>query len=114
MRLPAERALRINRADIHNALIALFETPVPVTDQVGRQVLTHVLGANPSDFDKQLIDIAGNTHLTTLSRPSVPPIVWETKERYSSHARTVLKPITTAGQQVLLEFLSMPFFWFQT
>jgi hypothetical protein len=88
--LLAERALRINRTDMLNALIVLFETPVPEIDQVSREVLTCILGTKPSEFDRQLIDILGNKHLSELSRPGVPPIVWETRERYSAHARTVL------------------------
>ena len=94
---------------MRNTLISLFEIPVPETDLVGREVLTRVLGVKPSDFERPLIDIAANVHLSGLSRPGVPPIVWETKERHSARARTVLDPVATAGQRLLLEFLGMYF-----
>ena len=94
---------------MRNTLIALFEIPVPETDLVGREVLTRVLGVKPSDFERPLIDIAVNVHLSGLIRPGVPPIVWETKELHSTRARTVLYPVATAGQRLLLRFLGMYF-----
>jgi hypothetical protein len=105
----AERALRIHREDMQTALIALFKSPVPETDQVSREVLSHVLGVQPIDFDRPIIVILTNSHLSCMSRQGVPLIVWETKERHSAHAHTVLNPISTASQQVLLEFLGMSF-----
>jgi hypothetical protein len=104
-----ERAMRNHRIDMRNTLISLFETPVPETDLVGREVLTRVLAVKPSDFEKPLIDIATNVHLQALIRPGVPPIVWETKERHNSRARTVLDPVATSGQRLLLEFLGTYF-----
>ena len=37
-----------------NALIVLFETPVPEIDQVSREVLTlsRILGTKPSEFER--------------------------------------------------------------
>jgi hypothetical protein len=62
----------------------------------------------PVDFSRPIIDIASNPDLKALARAGVPPIVWETSERMkATNARTVLDPITTAGQEVLLEFLGM-------
>ncbi len=101
--------LRIQREDIQTALIALFKSHVSETDQVSREVLSCVLGTKTSDFNRPIIDISTNPHLSGLSRQGVPPIVWETKERHSAHSRTVLDPISTAGQHVLLEFLGMSF-----
>ena len=101
--------MRNHRIDMRNTLILLFETPVPETDLVGREVLTRVLAVKPSDFEKQLIDIATNVHLQALIRPGVPPIVCETKELHNSRARTVLDPVATAGQQLLVEFLGTYF-----
>jgi hypothetical protein len=109
---PAERALRQHRTDIQAALIALFESPVPESDRVGREVLTRVLGSKTIDFNTPIIDIAANPHLSGLTRLGVPPIVWETKERRATNARTVLDPISTAGQEVLLEFLGMSCIYF--
>ncbi len=94
---------------MQNTMIALFEIPVPKTDLVGREVLTRVLGVKPSYFERPLIDIAANVHLSGLSRPGVPPIVWETKERHSARVCTVLDPVATAGQRLHLEFLCMYF-----
>ena len=69
--------------------------------------MTHVMG-QPVDWSKPIINIASNPHLKALARPGVPPIVWETSERMkATNAHTVLDPITTAGQKVLLEFLGM-------
>ncbi len=63
----------------------------------------------PSNFEMSLINVAANIHLSGLSRPGVPPIVWETKELHSTRAHTVLDPVATAGQRILLEFLGMFF-----
>ena len=72
-------------------------------------MLTCILCAQPSDFERQLIDVLANKHLSGLSRPGVPPVVWETKERHSARACTVLDPVATVGQRLLLEFLGMSF-----
>ena len=94
---------------MRDTLISLFEIPVPKTDLVSREVLTRVLAVKPTDFEKQLIDIAKNVHLSGLIRPGVPPIVWETKERHRARAGTILDPVATAEQRLLLEFLGMYF-----
>jgi hypothetical protein len=83
----------------------MFEKPVPETDTVSREVLTRILGTKQIDWTTPILDIAANPHLSALARPGVPPIVWETKERRSANARTVLDPIATAGQELLLHFL---------
>ncbi len=102
--------MRVHQVDIQTALIALSASSVPESDQVGREVLSRVLGNQATDFDKLIIKIATNPHLSGLSRPGVPSIVWETKERRATLARTVLDPISTAGREVLLEFLGTSFF----
>ncbi len=71
-------------------------------------MLTSILAVKPSDFERLLIDVAANVHLSGLSRPGVPPVVWETKDKQSARVRTVLDPVAIAGQQ-LLEFLGMSF-----
>ena len=101
--------MRNHRIDMRNTLILLFETPVPKTDLAIREVLTRVLEVKPSDFEKQRIDIATNVHLQGLIRPGVPPIVWETTEQHNSRALTVLDPVATAGQRLLVEFLGTYF-----
>ena len=101
----AERAHGKHMIALRNALIELFESPVPESNPVGREVLTRVLGKQDIDFAKPILDVVSNPHLFPLIRTGVPPIVWETKERMSTNARTVLDPITTPGQELLLEFL---------
>ncbi len=83
------------------ALIVLFESPVPESDLVGQEVLSRILAATTSNFEKQLIDVSANVHLSRLSSQSVPPVVWETKERHSARACTVLDPIATTRQRLL-------------
>ena len=56
---------------MRNTLIALFETPVPKTDLVGQELLTRVLAVKPIDFERPLIDVEANVHLSGLSRPHV-------------------------------------------
>ena len=103
----AEKALGKHRSDIRDVLIQMFERPVPESDTVSREVLSRVLGRGDLDWAKPLLEISTNRHLSALARPGVPNIVWETKERKSANARTVLDPITTAGQEILLDFLGM-------
>jgi hypothetical protein len=99
---PAELALAKHRYDMRDVLITLFEKPIPESDVVSREVVTRV------DWTKSVINIASIPHLKDLVRPGVPPIVWETKERKGSFARSVLDPImTVAGQECLLGFLGM-------
>ncbi len=52
------------------------------TDPAGREVLTRILGSVVAvSFDKPILDIVSNPHLSALSRLGVPSIVWVTKER---------------------------------
>ncbi len=53
-RCPAARALFAHRNHVREALIALFETPVSVTNVVGRKVLTRVLCNSSINFDKPI------------------------------------------------------------
>ncbi len=74
-----------------------------------REVLTRVLGSKTIYFAKPIIDIASNPQLSPLSMNGVPPTVWENKERRGTNARTVLDPITTEGQELLLDFICKSF-----
>ena len=69
--------------NIQHTLIGLFETPVPENDAVGRAVLTRILGKQDITFDKPIIDISANPHLSCLVRAGVRPVVWESKERHT-------------------------------
>jgi hypothetical protein len=101
---PVERALAKHRNYVRDVLITLFEKSIPEADVVSREVVTRVLGKTV-DWTKAVTDIATNPHLKDLVRPGVSPIVWETKDRKGSFARSVLDPITVAGQECLLDFL---------
>ena len=103
----ADKAVGKHRADIRDVLIQMFERPVPESDTVSRVVLSRVLGRDDLIWANPLLDVSTNRHLSALARQGVPSIVWETKERKSANARTVLDPITTAGQEILLDFLGM-------
>ena len=107
-RCPAARALFAHRNHVRDALIALFETPVSVTNVVGRKVLTRVLCNSSLNFDKPILDFTNNRHLEAMaaqSGDSCIPVVWETKERTASNAKTVLSSIKNAGQEILADFL---------
>ena len=56
---PAERAMARHRADVLEVLIDLFERPIPDSDIVGREIMTHVMG-QPMDWSKPIIDIASH------------------------------------------------------
>ena len=103
----ADKAVGKHRADIRDVMIQMFERPVPESDTVSRAVLSRVLGRDDLIWANPLLDISTNRHLSALARQGVPSIVWETKERRSANARTVLDPITTAGQEIILDFLGM-------
>jgi hypothetical protein len=90
---------------IREALIALFESPIPDGDAVGKAVLAQVLGNPAIDYDHPILEFANNPHLSALSKPGVPSIVWETSTKRANNVRTVLDPITTEGHELLLEFI---------
>ena len=94
-----------HRVAVQDALIALFQIPVPEEDTVGRNVLTRVLGQSVS-FGKAIFNFRDNEHLKNLLTPGSTPVVWESKQK--PNTRTVLSPnypINNAGQEVVLDFL---------
>ena len=91
-----------HRVAVQDALIALFQIPVPDDDTVGRTVLTRVLGPSVS-FGKAIFNFRDNNHLKNLFTPGATPVVWESKQK--PNTRTVLNPIDNAGQEVVLDFL---------
>jgi hypothetical protein len=92
-----------HRVAIRDALIALFESPVPDDNSVGRSILTRVLGPSTIDFAKPVLNFRENEHLSALARQGTTPVVWESKLK--PNARTVLNPIDNEGQELLLDFL---------
>ena len=91
-----------HRVAVQDALIALFQIPVPDDDTVGRTVLTRVLGPSVS-FGKAIFNFRDNDHLKNLLTPGATPVVWESKQKPNTH--TVLNPIDNAGQEVVFDFL---------
>ena len=91
-----------HRVAVQDALIALFQIPVPDDDTVGRTVLTRVLGPSVS-FGKAIFNFRDNDNLKNLLTPGATPVVWESKQK--PNTRTVLNPINHAGQEVVLDFL---------
>ena len=101
----AVRAHGKHRIAVRDALIELFEAPVIESNTVGRSVLAGIFGDQHIPFDKPIIDIASNPLLAPLISPGARPIVWETKDKKEKSCRTVLDPISTAGQELLCVFL---------
>ena len=63
------------------------------------------MGPGERDFDKKAVDFDKNQHLAALVRPGVLQVIWETESK--SSRKTVLDPIDTAGQQQLVEWISV-------
>jgi hypothetical protein len=79
-----------------------------VTNVVGRKVLTRVLCNSSINFDKPILDFTNNRHLEAMAAQrgdGCIPVVWETKERKESNAKTVLSSIKNEGQEILADFL---------
>ena len=109
-RCPTARALFEHRNHVREALIALFETPVSVTNVVGRKVLTRVLCNSSIDFDKPILYFTNNRHFEAMAAQrgdGCIPVVWETKERKESNAKTVLSPSRMTARRSLRIFLVM-------
>jgi hypothetical protein len=94
-----------HRAEMREALIELFEEPVPKSYKASTLVLQSILGRNNIPLDKPLLCFASNPLLTAMVRPGVSPIVWETKPRVATGGKTVLESMQGSGTELLLEFL---------
>jgi hypothetical protein len=92
-------------ACIRQALIKLFEEPVPESYKAGRLVLQSILGLNDIPVDRPVLCFTSNLLLTAMAKPGVSPIVWETKPRLATDSKTVLESMEGAGAELLLEFL---------
>ncbi len=95
------RAHGKHRTAVRDALIELLEAPVIESNTVGRSVLASTFGDQNVPFDKPVINIASNPRLVPLINPGACPIVWETKLKRAQSFRSVLDPISTAGQEQL-------------
>ena len=93
-----------HRRDMRDALIKLFEEPVPENYKAGRQVLHSILGRDDLPLDRPILCFATNPILSAMAKPGLTPIVWETKARLATGGKTVLKSMEGAGSECLLEF----------
>ena len=89
---------------MRNALIKLFEEPVPENYKAGRQVLHSILGRDDIPINKPVLCFADPV-LSAMAKPGVTPIVWETKARLATGGKTVLESMEGAGSECLMEFL---------
>ena len=101
----AERSMTKHCAHMRNALIKLFEEPVPENYKAGRQVLHSIMGRNDIPIDKLVLCFATDQVLSAMAKPGVTPIVWETKARLATGGKTVLESMEGAGSECLMEFL---------
>jgi hypothetical protein len=100
----AVRAHAKHRIAVRDVPIELLEAPVIESNTVGRSVLSSTFGEENVPFDKPVIEIVSNPHLADLINPGARPIVWETKIKKAQTYRSVLDPISTAGQEQLCVF----------
>ncbi len=68
-----------HRRDMRDALVKLFEEPVPENYKAGRQVLHSILGRDDLPLDRPVLCFVTNPILSAMAKPSLTPIVWETK-----------------------------------
>ncbi len=69
-----------------------------------------MLGPKQIDFSKKVLDFTDNVHLCPLVNGAIAPVVWENE--VMTFCKTVLDPIETEGQEVLLEWLGAFFIYF--
>jgi len=99
----ADRAVGRHRIEMRDALIKLFEEPIPESYKAGRKVMEAVLGRPLTD--KPVLCFSSNPALAALVKPGTTPCVWESKARTELGMESVLKTIDTAGQELLMDFI---------
>ena len=90
---------------MRDALVKLFEEPVPENYKAGRQVLHSILGSDDLPLDRPVLCFATNPILGAMAKPGLTPIVWETKARMATGGKSVLESMEGAGCECLVEFL---------
>ena len=90
--------MRKHRAEMRDALIKIFEQPVPENYRAGRQVLHSILGRDDLPLDRPIL-FATNPILGAMAKPGLTPIVWETKARLATGGKTVLESMEGAGSE---------------
>ena len=95
-----------HRCDMRDALAKLFEEPVSENYKAGRQVLHSILGSDDLPLDRPVLCFATNPILSAMAKPSLTPIVWETKaSRLATGSKLVLESMEGTGSECLVEFL---------
>ena len=105
-RCPADRANNAHRVDVRNALIGLFQQPVPASSDVERKVLTRVLCKQDINWDRPILDFKTDRHMGAMAtqRPDIlEPVVWESCK--SADKKTVLQNFRDDGQEHVSAFL---------
>ena len=100
---PADRGLNEHHTKVRTALIDLLTETV--SDTKLQEVLRRVFGP-ATKFDKPILNF-DNPNLARLVKFGIKNVVWEIPACSHSLARSVLKPITSADQEPLLELLGM-------
>ena len=90
---------------MRDALVKLFEEPVPENYKAGRQVLHSILGRDDLPLDRPVLCFATNPILGAMAKPGFTPIVWETKAKVATGGKSVLESMEGAGSECLVEFL---------
>ena len=98
---PADRGLNEHQTKVRTALIDLLTETV--TDTKLQEVLRRVFGP-ATKFDKPILNF-DNPNLACLVKFGIKNVMWETRVCTHSLARSVLKHITSADQEPLLELL---------
>ena len=91
---------------MRQALIALFQQPVPSNDEVGRKVVMRVFGNPEPDWDQPILDFKSNIRLKAMAAMRsdiVTPVLWERVK--SDETKTILQNFRQIGQTALAEFL---------
>jgi hypothetical protein len=94
--------------DVWQALIPLFQQPVPSTCEAERKALMRIMGNPAINFDQPILDFKSNRHLeamAALRSDIVTPVVWDSEHLKSDETKTVLQNFRQAGQIVLAEFI---------
>ena len=94
-----------HRIDMRDALVKLFEEPVPENYKAGRQVLHSILGRDDLPLDRPVLCFATNPILSAMAKSGLTPIVWETKARLATGGKMVLESMEGAGSECLMKFL---------
>ena len=99
----ADRAVGRHSTYMRDALIKLFEEPIPERYKAGRKVMEVVLGRPLNE--KPALCFSSNLTLAAMFKPGTSPCVWESKARSAVGFKSVLRTTETAGQELLMDFI---------